>query len=108
MIIGKQSQILDATAFATGLQRSVRGVVRVSSPPGPDGQEEGRATGWLITDALVVLPVFVLSGESGYRCRFATEPEEEVEADLVPGPPGDEKRRPARSCGCAGRCWSEP
>ena len=90
MIIGRPD-IFDATAFALGLARAVRGVLRVGvdSRPSTGAKEiSSRASAWLITDDLAVLCDYVLAREfttePKYYCFFPTE---DGESQPVPAEP---------------------
>ncbi|HEY0081490.1 MAG TPA: trypsin-like peptidase domain-containing protein, partial [Pyrinomonadaceae bacterium] len=82
----------DADAFAEGLRRASRGVLRVVIESGTTGSGPSltHSTGWLITDDLLVLPNYSASayGESSeqrYYCTLSRKPKSAIEATLVSG-----------------------
>src|SRR6185295_6151921 len=66
MIIGASEQIFDGEAFAAGVARALRGVVRVTFGP-----QEGSAvcTGWMLTPRLVVVPAYAVAPPAGATPR---------------------------------------
>lgn len=92
MIFGKY-EIFDVTGFARGLERAARGLLRVAieSEAGPGST----ATGWLITDDLVVICDYVLTktpadSQGQYYCYLSQEQDEpphRVAADPLPNWP---------------------
>src|ERR1700733_3428192 len=68
MIIGDRARIFDAKAFAGGMGRALRGVVRVVQ-----GEDSSTSicTGWLLTPKIVVVPAHVLEGVSAGSSRGA-------------------------------------
>lgn len=61
MILAEARYIFDATEFAKGLVTASRGIVRVQA--GTGNVTQAVATGWLVTDDLVVVPAFALTPE---------------------------------------------
>ncbi len=61
MILAEASKIFDAAQFAAGLEAASRGTVRLQVLT--NGQLQSLATGWLITDSLVVVPTFAVSSD---------------------------------------------
>ena len=62
MII-RDNEIYDALTFRRGLGRAIKGVVRITSRSERTNQQPATslATGWLITDTLVVICDYVLA-----------------------------------------------
>src|SRR4051794_13747849 len=59
MILTEARNIFEAAGFAAGLEAGCRGVVRVTI--GNEAVTQSVATGWLVTDDLVVVPGFTLT-----------------------------------------------
>jgi hypothetical protein len=103
MIIGRY-EIFDAGAFAAGLERAVRGVLRVvigsGSGDGPQGIRS-IASAWLITDTLAVICDYVLYSQisaSQYKffCYHSSAQDQPIEADPLHNPSADsDGSRPA-------------
>ena len=56
MILTEERHILNADQFAAGMDAASRGVVRIVLSTA--GVTQSLATGWLVTDTLVVVPAF--------------------------------------------------
>jgi hypothetical protein len=93
----------DADAFAEGLRRASRGVLRVVIESGTTGSGPSltHSTGWLITDDLLVLPnysasAYAESSEQRYYCTLSRKPKVPIEATLISGGAGEpDGSRPA-------------
>ncbi|MGB8192109.1 MAG: serine protease [Chitinophagaceae bacterium] len=80
MIISGNYNIYDVRAFVEGLGKAVLGVVRVSII-GASGSE---CSGWLITDNLVVVPDYAVTGGEKFLCYSGNDAA--IEAVLVSRP----------------------
>lgn len=86
MILGEFNKILSVSKFVEGLQRASLGIIRFSQ----GDPTSGYCTAWLITDTLVIVPAFLVpdktgSSESLYYCQLASNNNEQIQADPIPG-----------------------
>jgi hypothetical protein len=61
MIVGNHGYVFNVSYFTNGLNRAVRGLVRVTNDP---TAETSLCSGWLVTDTLVVIPNYAVVNDT--------------------------------------------